>query len=87
MTMIPEFNKSNNFSIFDLIIRTSDLSYRVSRWHGIVESESENIGGNKIFENAERKNNYSAEIFGRGKSSIWNHKYSNSIHVYPDHIK
>ena len=33
-TIIPETNSANNFVIFDSVIRTSDIVYRVSSWHG-----------------------------------------------------
>ena len=33
-------------------------------WHGVEKSESENLGGNNIFENAERKNNFEGENVG-----------------------
>ena len=54
----------------------------------------ENLRGNNIFKNAERKNNSEVEKVGRKNlvnwnctNSIinWNQKYSDSIHVYPNH--
>ena len=47
---------------------------------------SENLGGKTIFENAEHKMYFEVEIFGRKNSVVWNHKYSDSIHVDPNHV-
>ena len=54
-------------------------------WHGVEKSESENLGGNNIFENAERKNNFEVEKVGRKNSVIWNHNYSNLIQIDTNH--
>ena len=48
----------NNCDIFDLVRRQLGISYRGLVWHGKMKSESENLRGNKIFENAERQNNF-----------------------------
>ena len=61
------------------------LACRVSPCHSAAKSESENLGGNRIFENAEHKNNFEVEKVGRKNSAIWNHKDSNSIDVDPNH--
>ena len=58
MTTIQKSNISSNYDIFYFVSRTSDITYGGFLWHGAVKSESENIGGNKIFETAERKNNF-----------------------------
>ena len=55
----------------------SDLAYRSLSWNGAEKSESENLGGNHIFENAERKNIFEVEKVGRKNSVIFNHKDSN----------
>ena len=47
-----------------------DLSYRGSTCHGTIESESENLIGNKFFENAERENNFEVEKVGHKNSVI-----------------
>ena len=51
------------------------------------ESESlvENLRENNIFENDEHENNFEVEKVGRKNSVIWNHKHSDSVHVYPNH--
>ena len=49
------------------------------------KSESENLGGNKIFENAESENNFEVEKVGHNNSIIWYHKDSESIQVDPNH--
>ena len=85
LTMIPESNRENNCNIFDFIRRTSDISYRGSMWYIIVNIESKYLRGNKIFENAERNNNFEVEKVGCKNSVIWNHKYSDSIHVDQNH--
>ena len=38
-----------------------------------------------FFENTERENNFEVEKVGRKTSVIWNHKYSDSIHVDLNH--
>ena len=43
--------------------------------------ESEKLGGSKIFENAELENNVKVDKVRHKNSVIFNHKYSNSIHV------
>ena len=47
---------------------------------------SENLGGKTIFENAEHKIYFEVETFGRKTSVVWNNKYSDSIHVNPNHV-
>ena len=94
VTTIPYSNMARNCDIFDLVIRTLDLAYRGLTWHRTMKSESKKLRGNKIFENAERRNNFEVEKFGR-KNSVnwnqtnsilnWNHKYPESIHVDPNH--
>ena len=54
-------------------------------WHGEATVESENLGGNKLFENVECKNNFEIGNVGRKNSVIWNHKESDLIHVDPNH--
>ena len=70
--------------IFNLVKRTLDLALRGSPWHGKAKSVSENLGGNKIFENDERKNNFEVERVWCKNSVMWNQKYSNSIHIDPN---
>ena len=63
-----------------------------------MKSESENLvenhRGNEVFKYAERENNFNIKNFGRKNSVNWNHtnlvlnwnqKYSESIHVDPNH--
>ena len=98
VTTIPESNRSNNCEIIDYIIKTSNLSYRVSPWHGKMKSESKNLVGNlrdkDIFKDAECKNNFEVKKVWREYSVNWNHtdsiinwnqKYSDSIHVDLNH--
>ena len=47
--------------------------------------ESENLGGNKTFENVDRENNLEVGKVGRKIYVIWNHKDSESIHFDPNH--
>ena len=82
---IPETNIASNYNIFDSIIRSSNLTYRGLSWNGSEKRESENLGGKKIFQNAESKNNFEVEKVERKSSVIWNHKYSDLIHNY--HIR
>ena len=84
-TKIPESNSASNRNIFHLVNQIPDLTDRVLRWHGIEKSESENLGGNKIFENAEHENNFLSWKVGRDNSVIQYHKYYESIQVYPNH--
>ena len=49
-------NREGRWYIFYLVRRNLDLVYREYMWHGTAKSESENLGGNKCFENAERPN-------------------------------
>ena len=69
-TTIQESNSAGNWNIFDSVRGTSDLAYRGLLWHGAEKSESENLGGNKIFENAEREDNVEVE-------KKWGHKFYN----------
>ena len=85
-TIIPETNSACNCNIFNSISSKSDISYRGSSWHGTAKNERENLGGNIIFENYERENKFEVEIVGRKNSVIWNHTYSNSIHVDLNHV-
>ena len=87
VTMIPEYNRSNNSNIFISVSRTSDLAYRGSPYYGTIISEIKNLRGNKILENAERENNFKVEKVRRKNSVIWDHKYSDLIHVDPNHIE
>ena len=77
----------SNFNIFDYIKVKLDISYRRSLWHGTAKSESENPGGNRIFENDERKNNFEFKKDGHKNSAIWNHKDSDLIHIDPNHTE
>ena len=83
----PQINRTrlNNFDIFDLFISPSDLSYRLFEWHGTMKSESENLTGNKIFENVERGNNSKVEKVGHKNSVIWNLKDSGLIRLDTSH--
>ena len=95
---ISESNRANNCDIFNLVRKTSHLTYRGSPLYGIMKSEGENLvenlRRNKIFKNAERKNNSEAEKVGL-KNSVnwnqtelilnWNKEDSNLIHVGPNH--
>ena len=46
---------------------------------------TDNLGGEKSFENADLESKLEVEKVGRKNSVIWNHKYSESIHVDPNH--
>ena len=65
MTTIPESNRANNRNILYLVVRTSDIAYRGSPWHGTMKRESVNpVGnprGNKNVKNSEHKNNFEVE--------------------------
>ena len=87
MTTIPDSNSTSNCNIFESIRGMSIISSRGSTWHGVAKTEIENLGGNKIFESAQRGNNFEVEKVGRENSVIWNKKDSNSIHVDPDCTK
>ena len=43
VTTILESNISNNYEIFDLVIRTLDISCKVSPWNEKIKSEGENL--------------------------------------------
>ena len=73
VTLITESNRENNCNIFDLVRRTSDITYRRSMWHVTMKSESENLRGNKIIENAKCENNIEVEKVGHKNSVNWNH--------------
>ena len=79
-TIIPESNRANNCKNFDFIRRILNFSYRGSLWHDTEKGESEKLGGNKFFEDAERENNFEVEKVGRQNYVIWNHKDSKSTH-------
>ena len=70
VTMVPESNSARNFYIFNSIKGALDISFRGLPWHIAAKSESENIGGNNIFENAERENNFEVEKVGHKNSVI-----------------
>ena len=57
-TITPETNSERNCDIFNSVSSTLDLAYRKYLGHGTAKSKNENRGGNNIFENAERKNNF-----------------------------
>ena len=76
-TTISEFNSTSNWKKFDSVSMISDIAYRSLSWNGAEKSEIENLGGNHIFENAERKNIFEVEKVGRKNSFIFNHKDSN----------
>ena len=63
---------------------SEDISDRNAPWHGASKSESENLGGNNGFENAERKNNFEVEKVGRKNSVILNHIDFNHINTNSD---
>ena len=48
---------------------------------------TDNLGGEKSFENADLESKLEVEKVGRKNSVIWNHKYSESIHVDPNHTE
>ena len=83
--MIPESNSASKCEIFKSTRRTSDISYRVFPYHGPEKSEIKILGGNKTFKNADHENNFEVEKVDRKNSIILNHKYSDSIHVDPNH--
>ena len=60
VTMIPESNRAKNCNIFDLVRKTPYFAYRGLLWYGTMKSEIENLvenlGDNKFYKNAERKN-------------------------------
>ena len=80
-TIIPYPNSVVNCVIFNTVSTNLDIFYKGLLWHSAAKSESENLGGNNTFENAERKNNFVFETFGRKKSVIWYQQDSHSIHV------
>ena len=53
-TIIPETNSLSNSDIFNSVRKTSDISDRIVSWNVEEKIESENLGGNNFFENAER---------------------------------
>ena len=83
--MIPESNSASKCEIFKSTRRTYDISYRVFPYHGPEKSEIKILGGNKTFKNADHENNFEVEKVDRKNSIILNHKYSDSIHVDPNH--
>ena len=85
VTTLPESNNAINGNIFTSFRSTSYLSFIIYMWHGKAKNESEKLGGNKSFENAERENNFEVEKVGHQNSLIWHHKDSISIHVDKDH--
>ena len=48
---LPQITRTSqgSFEIFDCVIGTSDIAYRVSSWHGAANIESGNLGGEKKF--------------------------------------
>ena len=72
-----------SFGLFDR--GTSDFSNKSASWHGAEKNESENFGGNNIFENDERKDDFKVERAGCRNSVICYYKDSDSIHVIPNH--
>ena len=63
---------------------------RIKPWHGEAKSKSENTGGNSIFKNSERGNNFEVEKVGRKNSVILNHvdsNHTNSNHVNSNHYE
>ena len=65
----------------------SYLAYTGFSWNGAAKIESENLGGNNIFENSDRENNVEVEESGNKHSGIYNHRISASIQVDPNHTK
>ena len=43
MTRIIESNRANKCDIFNLAIKTSDIAYRGSPWHGTTKNETGNL--------------------------------------------
>ena len=58
-----------------------DFSNRITSSHGTTKSESENPGGNSIFKNTGRENNFEVERVGRKNYEIFNHTNSNHINT------
>ena len=75
--------KGFNCDILDSVSSNLDLFCRSSLWHGAAKSEG--LGGNNIFENAERGKKIEVEKVDCKNSVIWNHKESDLIHVDPNH--
>ena len=73
-----------NCDIYNSVSRLQDIAYRYLAWHGTIKSENEDLRGKEI-ENTECKDIFEVENFGREHSVIWDHKYSDSIHVDPNH--
>ena len=84
-TTNQDSNSERNCNIFDSVRMMSDIAYRGSSWRSAAETESEHLGGNKIFENAKSGNIFEVGNSGRKNSVIWNHKDSNSIHTDKNH--
>ena len=80
-TIIPLTKSSNNCNIFNSVSRTFNIAYRILSWHGAERSENENLGGNNIFENAERKSNFEVGKVGRKNSVTFNHVDLNHINT------
>ena len=85
MTIILESNIAIHCNVFDSVSRIQDLAYRGLPCHRESKSEIEKLGGNKTFENTERKNNFEVEKFGHENDIIWNHRDSGLIRVDPNH--
>ena len=68
VTTISDSNRENNCDIYDSVIRTSHIFYRIWAWNGTTKNESENLRGKTNLENTERKNNFEIEKVGRKKS-------------------
>ena len=74
------------FFIFNSVKRTLDITYRSAPWHGAAKSEGENLGGNNIFKNAERENDFEVENVQRKNYVILNQVDLNHINIDLNHF-
>ena len=81
--VIPPWN-IGNFGLMDR--GTYYFPNSIMPWHGAAKIESENPGGDRIFENTERENNFEVEKVGRKNSGILNHVGSILINTISNHI-
>ena len=74
------------FGVFGFFDRgESDLFNRSASWHCASKIESESLGGNRIFENSERDNNFEVEKVRHKNSVILNQVNSNHINTNSNH--
>ena len=74
-----------DFNIFKPIRGTSDFTKIRVQWHGAAISEIENPGGDVIFKNSGRDNNFEIEKFGRKNYEILNRVNSNHTNIDLNH--